>query len=108
MTLTLHKSQVHSYMVSFGDELVVHSCLLLCLQREVVKVARALFYCWSVLRNNTMATNLQRFTLCYDSSRFVASGSWLLNADILAGDATRLSAASCKPRTLILCEKKHE
>jgi len=62
MKLTLHKSQVHS-LVSGSDELAVDSCPLLCLQRWVAKVASGLFYCWSLLSNNTMATNLQRFTL---------------------------------------------
>jgi len=59
MKLTLHKSQVHSYTVSCSDELPIHSCSFLCLQRRVAKVVRGLFYCWSLLRNNTMATNLQ-------------------------------------------------
>jgi len=38
---------------------------LLCLQRWVAEVARGLFYCWSLLRNNNMATNPQRFTLYF-------------------------------------------
>jgi len=46
------------------------------LQRRVVKVARGLFCCWSLLRNNTVATNPQRFTLCYGSRRFVAWNCW--------------------------------
>jgi len=57
--------------VSCSDELAVHSCPLLCLQRWVAKVASGLFYCWSLLRNNKMATNLQKFTLYYGSRRFV-------------------------------------
>jgi len=31
-----------------------------------------LFYCWSLLHNNNMATNLQRFILYYGGRRFVA------------------------------------
>jgi len=38
----------------------------------IAKVARGLFYYWSLLRNNNMATNLQKFTLYYGSRRFVA------------------------------------
>ena len=33
-----------------------------------MKVASGLFCCWSLLRNNTVATNPQRFTLYYGSS----------------------------------------
>jgi len=59
-------------VVSGSDELAVHSCPLLCLQSRVAKVARGLFCCWSLLHNNDMATNLQRFTLYYGGRRFVA------------------------------------
>jgi len=34
-------------IVSCSDELAVHSCSLLCLQRWVAKVVSGLFYCWS-------------------------------------------------------------
>ena len=59
-----------------SDELAIHICPLLCLQRRVAKVASGFFYCWSLLRNNNMATNLQRFTLHYGSRRFVAWDCW--------------------------------
>ena len=59
-------------IVSCSDTLVVYSCPFLCLQRRVAKVVCGLCYCWSLLRNNTVATNLQRFTLNYGSRRFVA------------------------------------
>jgi len=55
--------------MSCSDELLIHSCPLLCLQRQVEKVASRLFYCWSLLHNNNMATNLQMFTLSYGSIR---------------------------------------
>jgi len=58
--------------MSCSDGLAVHSCPLLCLQSRVAKVASGLFYCWSLSRNNTMATDLQKFTLYYGSRRFVA------------------------------------
>jgi len=48
----------------------------LCLQRRVVKVASGLFCCWSLLRNNTVATNPLRFTRYYGSRGFVAWDCW--------------------------------
>jgi len=60
-------------VVSCSDELAVHSCPLICLQGQVAKLASGLFYCWSLLRNNNMATNLQRFTSIYGSRRFAAA-----------------------------------
>jgi len=65
-----------TFTVSCSDELAVHSCPFFCLQRRVAKVARGLFYCWSLLRNNNMATNLQRFTSYYGGRRFVAWDCW--------------------------------
>jgi len=62
MTLVLHKSQVHYSGFIYSDELAVHLCQLLFLQRQVAKLASGLFYRWSLLRNMNMATNLQRFT----------------------------------------------
>jgi len=95
--------------VSCSDGLAVHSCLFICLQRQVVKVASGLFWCWSILRNNTVATNPQRFTIYYGSRRFVICCMRLLNVDILASNAARqLHAYSGKPRAFVLCEKKHE
>jgi len=41
--------------VSCSDELAVHSCPLLCLQRQVAKLASKLFYSWYWLRNYNMA-----------------------------------------------------
>jgi len=82
--LNHYKSQVHSYgRVSCSDELAVHTCPLLCLQKCVAIVARRLFYCWSSLCKNSMATNLQRFTLYYrtgvllhDTVERTHLGSW--------------------------------
>jgi len=109
MKLTHHKSQVHSYSVMqwWASNSLMS---LLCLQRWVAKVASGLFYCWSLLRNNTMATNLQRFTSYCGSRRFVRNCYMrLLNAYILAGNAARQwHANSGRPRAFILCEKKHE
>jgi len=61
MTLTLHKSQVPCILLSCSGELAVHSCLFFFLQRQVAKLASGLFYCWSLVHNNNMAVNLQRF-----------------------------------------------
>jgi len=63
-------------MVSCSDQLAVHSRPLLCLQRRVAKVASWFFYCWSLLRNNNLATNLQRFTVYYGGRRFVEWDWW--------------------------------
>jgi len=43
----------------------------------VAKVASGFFYSWSLLRNNNMAINLQRFTLYYGGRRFVAWDCWM-------------------------------
>ena len=59
-------------LVLCSGELLVHSCPLVCLQRQVTKLASGLFYCYSSLRNNNMATNLLMFTSSYDSRRFAA------------------------------------
>jgi len=94
MKLTLHKSQVHSYRLC-SDEIAVHSCPLLCLQRRVAKVANVLFYCWSLLRNNTLATNPQRFTLYYGSRRFVAWDCWMHTSwQVMQRDSDMLMAVS--------------
>jgi len=47
---------------------------LLCLQRQVAKLASGLLCSWSLLRNNNTALNLQMFTLSYGSRRFGARG----------------------------------
>jgi len=94
MKLTLHKSQVHRYR-SCSDELAVHSCPLLCLQRRVANVASGLFYCWSLLGNNNMATNLQKFTLYYSSKRFVAWDCWTHTSwQVMQRDSNKLIAVS--------------
>ena len=62
--------------MSCSDALAVHSFLWLCLQRLFAKVASGLFCCWSLLRNNTVATNTQKFTLYYVSKGFVAWDCW--------------------------------
>jgi len=49
-------------LVSCSDELAIHSHPLLCLQKQVAKLASGLFCRWSLLRSNNMATNLWRFT----------------------------------------------
>ena len=57
-------------LVSRRDELLtIHSCPLICLQRQIAKLGKGLFYYWTLLRNNNMATNLLRLTSSYDSAR---------------------------------------
>jgi len=43
----------------------VRSCPILCLQRQVPKLASGLLYSWSLLSDNTKAINLQIFTSSY-------------------------------------------
>ena len=85
-TLTLHKRQVHYSGVM---QWWVCSSLMrpLLPAKAGTKVANGLLYCWSLLRNNNMATNLQRLASCYGSRRFACM--WLLNTDFLSGNATR-------------------
>ena len=81
--------------MSCSDELAVHSCTLLCLQRRVAKVASGFFYRWSLLRNNTVATNPQRFTVYYGSRRFVAWDSWTQTSwQVMQWDSDKLIAVS--------------
>jgi len=91
--------------VSCSDGLAIHSCLFPCLQRRLVKVASGLFCSWSLLRNNTVATNPQRFTLYYGSRWFVAWDCW---TQTFWHAARQWHADSGKPCTFVLCEKKHE
>ena len=87
MTLTLHKSQRLTVLVSCSDELAVHICSFICLQRQVVKLASGLFYRWSLLQNNNMATNLHRFTSSYGSSRFATCDCWTQTSwQVMQGD----------------------
>jgi len=91
-----HCTRVRFIVVtSCSDELVVHSCPLLCLQRRDAKVASGLLYCWSLLCNNNMATNLQRFTLYYGSRWFVAWDCWTQTSwQVMQRDSDMLIAVS--------------
>ena len=61
----------------------------------VAKVTSGLFYCWSLLRCNNMATNLQKFTLYYGSRRFVAWDCWTHTSwQVIQRDIDKLIAAS--------------
>ena len=94
MKLKLHKSQVQSYSVMQWWA-AVHSYPLVCLQRRVAKVASGLFYCWCLLRNNTMITNPQKFTLHYGSRRFVAWDCWTHTSwQVMQRDSDMLIAVS--------------
>jgi len=92
----LHCTRVRlTVIVSCSDELAVHSCLFLCLQSWLGKVASGLFYCWSLLRNNTIATNPRRFTLHYGSRRFVAWYCWMHTSwQVMLRDSDMLIAVS--------------
>jgi len=71
MTLTLHMSHFR-YLVPCSHEPVFHSCRVLCLQRQDAKLASELFYCLSLLRFNSMVSNLQKLTSSYGGKRFAA------------------------------------
>ena len=93
-------------IMSCSDELAVHWCPLLCLQRQVAKVVSGLFYCWFLLRNNTVATHLQRFTLNYVSRRFVAWDSWTHTSwQVMQRDSHMLKGVS---HVHLYLWKKHE
>jgi len=82
-------------VVLCSDELAVHSCTLRYLQRWVANVASGLFYCWSLLRNNIMATNLQRFTIYYGGRRFIAWDCWTQTSwQVMQRDSDMLIAVS--------------
>jgi len=49
---------------------------ILYLEGQVAKLASGLSYCWSLLCNNNMATNLLMFTSNYDIRRFAACDCW--------------------------------
>ena len=65
-----------TFLVSCSDELLtVHSCPLICLQRQIAKLGKELFYYWTLLRNNNMSTTiLQRLTSSCGSRCFAAAG----------------------------------
>jgi len=63
-------------VVSCSDEPAVHSDPLICLRRQVAKLACGLFYCYSLLCNNNTASNLLMFTSSYDLKRFAACDCW--------------------------------
>jgi len=66
------------------------------LLRQVAELASALFYCWSLLRNNNMATNLQRLL------QITVKGV-LPHATV----ECRHLGYSGIAHNFILCEKKH-
>jgi len=106
MKLTLHKSRFHSYSVM--QWWACSSLMsLLCLQGRIAKVTSGLFYCWSLLRNNTQGNKSSKVDFILRWQAFCCIR--LLNADILAGNAARQwHADSGKLPIFILCEKKHE
>ena len=61
MTLTLHKNQVHCSGIMRWWAYSSQN-LPLCLQKQIAKLVSALFYFLPLLRDNNMATNLQRLT----------------------------------------------
>ena len=105
MTLTAHKNQV---LCPGVVQWWVRSSLMTAafrLQRQVVKLACRLFYCWVLLRNNNMATNLHVITSNYGSRRFAACSLDASNAGrqwVLIVDS-HIQPYVCS----LLCKKKH-
>jgi len=76
MTPTEHKKQVHCPGVV---QWWVCSSLMSSaspIYRQVAKLEYRLFHCWTLLRNNNMATNLHAFTSSYSIRRFAACECW--------------------------------
>ena len=63
-------------LMSCSDEVAVHSFPFICLQRQFAKLASGLFYCWSLLCNDNMVTDLQRLTWINGSRCFAACYCW--------------------------------
>jgi len=57
-------------------QITIHSSSLLCLHRQVTKLASALFDCWPLLRINNKATISQSLTSTYGSRSFAACDCW--------------------------------
>jgi len=100
---TLHASQVHCFgvthcfhvMLLCSDGLADHSYPVQCLQRQVVKLASGLFRCWSLLRNNNMATNLHRFTSSNGRKGFLSHVTDCWKAHIFFGRYRPTAASDC-------------
>jgi len=78
-----YKTVRFTVLESCSDELAVMqwwACSslnsLLCLQRQVAKLANELFYYWPLLRSNNMATNIRRCTSGYGGRDFAACNYW--------------------------------
>ena len=96
MTFTLRKNHVYSSGITHWW--ACSSLMSVPLPaEEVAKVVRWLFYCWSLLHNNNMATNLQKFTSSYyGSRRFATCVCWT---------QTSCQVAECSEtvRVVLLC-----
>ena len=62
--------------IFYTTEFAVHSYPLIYPQRQVAKLASGLFYCWSLLRNNNVFSNVQRLTSSYGSRWLGACVCW--------------------------------
>ena len=74
MILTLHKSQVDCSGVM--QRWACCSRMFTICRGKLAKFTSGLFYCWSLWRNNNMATNRRKFTSRYESGRFSACAVW--------------------------------
>ena len=77
LSFILHNSQVRcSVVMQWRICSSLMSAPLICLQRQVAKLASGLFYCCCLLHNNDLATDLQRFTSNYGRRRCAACDCW--------------------------------
>jgi len=87
MTLTMHKNEVHYAGVNQWWA-YSYSCLLLCLQRQVAKLASGLFYRWSLLRNNKMAAKSSKVYFKLEMARTANSPVFGPSAKVLKQSAS--------------------
>jgi len=105
LTLTLHKSQLHYSGPEYSGLMQWWVCSSFMTtpssaDSNITKLAIALFYCCSLLHNNNMATNLQRFTNAF-------CRVWLFTSDIFGRwYSDTVTADNGKAHCFILCEKK--
>ena len=88
--------------------LSVHSFSLVFLQRQVAKLVSGLYCRWSLLRNNNMATNLQRFTSNYGRKEGVLPHVAVEHRHLGGHCSEAVTGDSGRARSFILCEEKHE
>ena len=86
-----------------GNEVAVHICPLIFLQRQVAKFASVPFYRFS-LRNSNMAINLERCGSRYGSRRFAVCDCWTQTS--LSGNTARQWLLTTVSQVVLYCMKR--